>query len=144
MSKCSIEVFTEDVDYNYPNLTNLKDWIRASLKTEEKSCSYINIIFCSDKHLLSLNQEYLSHDYYTDIITFEYAAKPIEGELYISIDRVSDNAENLNIPLEMELQRVIIHGILHLAGYGDKSKEEIAIIRAKEDHYLSLLKPHDS
>ena len=102
-----------------------------------KSVSYI---FCSDEYLLKLNQEYLKHDTLTDILTFSLSNSPLDvvAEIYISIERVQENAETLKTPFPDELRRVMIHGILHLCGYSDESKKEKSEMRGKEDHYLSL------
>ena len=138
MKKGDVTLFSEHITFIYPDATILIDWIKQSILSEGKSLTYINIIFCNDDYLLNVNQEYLSHDYYTDIITFQYSEDPIEGELFISLERVKENAEHFKISYDKELQRVIIHGVLHLLGYEDKLEEDIAIIRAKEDHYLSI------
>lgn len=135
--KTSIEVFSEEVNFIYEDKAALHDWVLDILKQEEQTAHYINIIFCSDEYLLKVNQDYLKHDYYTDIITFQYEEKPIEGELYISVERVSDNANERNLSFSNELHRVIAHGILHLIGFGDKSEEEIVTMRAKEEEHLS-------
>lgn len=100
----------------------------------------ISINLCSDDHLLQINKKHLNHDYYTDIITFELSENnEISGDLYISTDRVLDNAKQLNITFHVELNRVIIHGILHLCGYKDKTKAQQKEMREKENYYLSLL-----
>ncbi len=97
----------------------------------------ISIVFCSDEYLLEMNRLYLHHDYYTDIITFDLGnGSAIEGELYISIDRVKDNAINMDVPYLDELHRVIIHGILHLCGYKDKKQQDVLVMRGLEDKYL--------
>ena len=96
-------------------------------------------MFCSDAYLLHLNKEYLTHDYFTDILTFEYQSEPIMGELYISIDRVKDNAEKLHIGFLEELNRVIIHGVLHLCGYGDQDTAAKEMMTSREDFYLQQL-----
>lgn len=108
---------------------------------ENKDAGDINFIFCSDTYLLNLNIEYLNHNTLTDIITFNSAENnnEISGDIYISIDRVKENAKNLKITLAKELHRVIIHGILHLCGYKDEIQEDIKIIRKTEDYYLDLL-----
>lgn len=139
MSQGSIYLFSQDVAFTHPQEEVAIHWITETLQREEKLWSSINVIFCSDEFLLQLNQEYLKHDYYTDILTFQYEHDPIEGELYISIDRVKANAHDRNIKWPIELHRVIIHGVLHLAGYSDKSEEEIATMRQKEDQYLARL-----
>ena len=96
-------------------------------------------MFCSDEHLLEMNRSYLEHDYYTDIITFDYVEENVvSGDLFISIDRVRDNAKTLGQSVREELHRVMVHGLLHLLGYHDKSKEEQVEMRSKEDYYLTL------
>jgi probable rRNA maturation factor len=111
--------------------------INLLLENECKVKGDISIIFCSDSFLLNMNMEYLQHDYYTDIITFDYSEESVvSGDLFISIDRVKENAAEYGISFRMELYRVIFHGLLHLAGYGDKTKEEIEMMREKEAFYL--------
>ncbi len=112
----------------------------AVAKGERKVPQEINYVFCSDEHLLSLNRQFLRHDTYTDIVTFDYSGglKNLVGEVYISIDRIRDNAKMLNLPFEVELRRVVVHGLLHLCGHRDKTKAEKAAMRKKEDHCLSL------
>lgn len=139
MSESKVIVFSEDVDFVYNDLSLLEKWITSALDSEHREFSNISIIFCSDMFLLKLNQDYLNHDYFTDILTFQMGDDPIEGELYISIDRIIENAKDLNLSWKAELHRVIIHGVMHLAGYGDKTASEISLMRNKEDHYLSKL-----
>lgn len=117
-----------------------KQWLKKVAESEGRTIGQIDIIFCSDNELLELNRKHLKHDYYTDIITFDYSDKQsiISGDLYISADRISDNSKIFDISEEIELRRVIVHGILHLAGFNDRTDEEIAMIREKEDYYLSL------
>ncbi len=101
----------------------------------------IAIILCSDEYLLDINKKFLSHDYYTDIITFDYTeGKRISGELYISIDRVKENAKQLGVSFPNELHRVMIHGVLHLCGYKDKTRKDREMMRTKEDQKLKMLK----
>ncbi len=118
----------------------LKKHIVSIFKKERCKLSSLNYIFCSDNYLLNINQRFLKHDYYTDIITFEISKKgdPIEGEIYISIDRVRENAKKMNCTINSELHRVIFHGALHLCGYKDKSVNDEKKMRIKEDQYLSL------
>lgn len=106
---------------------------------ERKKLASLNFVFCSDKELLTINKEYLSHDYYTDIITFELSERgqPVEGEIYISVDRVAENAQKLKEPLSRELHRVVFHGVLHLCGYSDKTKRLRAKMEEAENYYLS-------
>ncbi len=108
---------------------------------ERKDAGDINVVFCSDDYLLEINKVHLDHDYYTDIITFDYCEGPVvSGDLFISVDRVTDNASDLNVSFLEELARVIAHGALHLCGYGDKSQSESAVMRQKEDYYISFFR----
>lgn len=134
-----INIFTEGVNNPVKNKTILKNWIKQVVANEGKKPGDINIIFCNDEYLLSINKEYLEHDYYTDIITFNYNNEKVNGDLFISLDRVGDNAEKNNVSRETELHRVIIHGVLHLLGYNDKTKKDESVIRAKEDECLKLI-----
>ena len=121
------------------NRTKLKKFIEAAFRKEKKKLKSLNYIFCDDEELLQINRHYLKHDYYTDIITFELSNKgqPMEGEVYISIDRVKDNSERLSQPFNKELHRVLFHGVLHLCGYKDKSEREKKIMRQMEDALIS-------
>lgn len=120
------------------NATKIKSWIRAIAKQEGKKIGTISYLFCTDKYLLSINQEFLNHNFYTDIITFDYSDKQqIEGEIFISVDRVKENALTFNQPFQKELHRTIIHGVLHLCGYKDKTKSAQKIMRTKEDEALA-------
>jgi len=120
------------------NRNKLKDYLRSMLKKEGKKLDYLNYIFCSDDYLLEINKQYLQHDYYTDIITFDLSSDSslIEAEIYISVDRVRDNSHKHHTTIQEEMYRVIFHGILHLCGYTDKTEGEKARMRAKEDYYL--------
>jgi len=108
------------------------------LANEKKDCGVINYIFCDDDYLLKKNQSYLQHDTLTDIITFEYSNTPISADIFISIDRVKENAADRKLSIETELHRVMAHGILHLCGYGDKSDTDIKIMRIKEEESMRL------
>jgi probable rRNA maturation factor len=121
--------------------TGLKKQISSVFRKEGVKLGGLNYIFCTDKRLLKINQDFLKHDYYTDIITFEINPKGqrIEGEIYISVDRVKENAHLLGISFKQELLRVILHGALHLCGYKDKTPSQIKEIRQKEEFYLSTL-----
>ncbi len=116
----------------------LKNYIESIFRKEKKKLQSLNYIFCTDEELLKINRQYLNHDFYTDIISFELSPKgsPVQGEIYISIDRIKDNARSLHQPLYMELHRVIFHGALHLCGYKDKRKSEIKKMREMEEKYL--------
>lgn len=123
-----------------PGKSALKAFIAGIFKKEKQALGSITYVFCSDAFLLQMNRDFLQHDYYTDIITFGLSEKgePVEAEVYISLDRVKDNARNLQQTYRQETLRVIFHGALHLCGYKDKKKSEIALMREKEDHYLRL------
>ncbi len=134
-----ISFFYEDIDFKLSQINKNKKWIQFIINKEDFNLNHINFIFCSDTYLHSINIEYLNHDTLTDIITFDYSeGNTLEGEIYISIDRVKDNAEGLGIEFESELRRVMAHGVLHMMGYGDKNKEEKSIMRLKEDSCISL------
>ena len=130
--------FFQDVKISLDNRAGLKSHLQSIFKTEGRKLDSLNCIFCTDKALLAINRQYLKHDYYTDIITFDLSETgSVQGEIYISVDRVKENARKLGVSFKSELHRVIFHGILHLCGYRDKNKLEKAQIRAKEDFYLS-------
>ncbi|MEI6583082.1 MAG: rRNA maturation RNase YbeY [Chitinophagia bacterium] len=137
-----IQFHTADLGITLPGKTILKTLLSDLFRKEGKQLAGLSIVFCSDEYLLELNRQFLQHDYYTDILTFLMSERgaPVEGELYISIDRVRDNARALGVPAMHELRRVILHGALHLCGYKDKLKKDQALIRQKEDRYLQLLK----
>jgi probable rRNA maturation factor len=120
------------------NRTRLKTFIEALFKREQTGLENLNYIFCTDEELLGINRQYLKHDFYTDIITFGLSAKgePVNGEIYISVDRVKDNARTIGATINQELHRVIIHGALHLCGYRDKKAAEKKKMTEKEDYYL--------
>jgi len=128
---------TFDVDPHLKHKNALKRWISDCVLAEKRSIGTINIIFCSDDHLLDMNRQHLAHDYYTDIITFDFSVNErISGDLYISFDRVKDNALKTATPLNFEIYRVIIHGVMHLCGYKDKTKSDALKMRQKEDSTL--------
>ncbi|MDA3944818.1 MAG: rRNA maturation RNase YbeY [Bacteroidetes bacterium] len=132
----------EAIDLALPESINrkTKDWIMRVIKQYGRKTGEVFFLFCSDNYLLHINQTFLQHDYFTDIITFPASASSaiISGELFISLDRITDNAKNLAIEFEVELHRVMIHGVLHLMGYEDKTTSEQAIMRAEEEKCLSL------
>jgi rRNA maturation RNase YbeY len=133
-----IEFFSEDIDFELPNTEGVVQWIEKVVQLEKKKLGALNYIFCTDSYLLQLNQKYLDHDTLTDIITFPYNRQPLEGDIFISIDRVRENAIEFGETFERELNRVIIHGVLHLCGYGDKTEEEEKAMREKENTCLNL------
>ncbi|MGC5745003.1 rRNA maturation RNase YbeY [Chryseobacterium sp. NFX27] len=134
------------IQFFYENLqesvsTDYQKWLEDIILSEEKKLGEINYIFCDDEYLLKINQDYLQHDYYTDIITFDYVkGKTISGEIFVSLQRISDNASTLSRDYEEELKRVLAHGILHLAGYKDKTEAEEKEMRKMEDLYLAKFK----
>ena len=144
MSKTSIHFFTEDVSYTLKKKTAIKDWIKQTISAEGYTLQELNFILCSDEYLLRINQDYLQHDDYTDVITFDNAEelKTIVGDIFISIERIKENAASLNVSIHDELCRVMIHGTLHLLGYKDKGKAAKLKMTAREDHYLSILQNH--
>ncbi len=117
---------------------NITKWLEDLIVSEQKKPGDINYIFCDDEYLLQINREHLHHDYYTDVITFDYVkGKTISGDIFVSLPRISENAVNLSKDFDSELHRVLAHGVLHLCGYKDKLDTEIAEMRQKEDFYLS-------
>ncbi|MBX7051017.1 MAG: rRNA maturation RNase YbeY [Flavobacteriales bacterium] len=129
-----------DVKYRLKNKRILREWIHDAIRREKLVPGAITIVFCSDNHLLDVNQRFLQHDYYTDIITFDYSQEnSISGDLFISIDRVKENAQENEVSQENEIQRVIIHGVMHLCGYKDKKKSDQILMRKMEDFYLKKL-----
>ncbi len=134
-----IHFFTEDITYDVTQKTALKAWIKETIKEEGFKTGELTIILCSDAYLLDINRQYLQHDTYTDIITFDNSGRPgtIAGDIFISVDRVRENAQKFGVSERDELHRVIIHGVLHLCGYGDKKKPEKAVMTEKEDVYLA-------
>jgi rRNA maturation RNase YbeY len=136
----SIKFFSEEIKFKLKNSKKTSAWIKSTISTEKRLLGDVNFIFCSDAYLHQINLEYLAHDTLTDIITFDNSEEDftITGDIFISIDRVTENAEKFNRPFEEEVHRVIIHGILHLIGYGDKTITHKKLMRKKEDAYLSL------
>lgn len=133
----SINFYKEDFSGRIIDQKKRKNWINFAIEKEKFKCGDLSFIFCFDEYLLKINKEYLNHDYYTDIITFNYVeGKTISGDIFISIDRVRDNAQQYGVSFENELSRVIIHGVLHLIGFDDKDESSQSIMRMKEDEYL--------
>ncbi len=138
----AINFYSEDIEFTISQPRKLSSWIRNTILKEKKKLKELNYIFCSDEHLRNINIQFLKHKTYTDIITFDNSEdrNKIEGDIYISIQRVEENAIKFKTSFEDELHRVIIHGVLHLLGYSDKTSIEKAAMRKKEDLYLSLRK----
>ncbi|MCS7005653.1 MAG: rRNA maturation RNase YbeY [Cytophagales bacterium] len=133
----------EDVEIPLANelISLYRKWLLLPLQDHKKQINQINYVFCSDEYLLAINRTYLQHDYYTDVITFDHTEKgqPIESDIFISVERVRENAQHYNVSFEEELRRVMIHGILHLCGYKDKTASQQRTMRQKEDEYLKKL-----
>ncbi|MFK7049664.1 Endoribonuclease YbeY [Flavobacterium columnare] len=131
--------YNYEVDFLLDNEVDYTKWIEAVIKSENKELNEINYIFCNDDYLLEINKQYLEHDYYTDIISFDYTEEDVvSGDIFISIERVKENAIDLNTPFDEELKRVIIHGVLHYCGYKDKSAKEEEMMRLKEDEKIKM------
>ena len=131
--------FFEDTSLNFRCKNLTRKWLKLVAESEIRRLGDINIIFCSDNYILDINQRYLGHDYFTDIITFDYCeGDKLNGDLFISVDSVRENSLEYGTEFENELNRVIVHGILHLIGYDDHCDDHIALMRKKEDYYLSL------
>lgn len=127
-----------DVRQTIKNKRVVSQWIRESIMHENRSTGDIVIALCSDSYILETNKEFLQHDYFTDIITFDYSeGEKLSGDLLISVDTVRSNATKYKVDFENELLRVVIHGVMHLCGYKDKSAEQAKIMRQKEDYYLA-------
>lgn len=136
---CLVSFHSEQTDYSISNENQISDWLVSVCKTEGKTLAEISIILCSDDYLLEVNRKHLNHDYYTDVITFDYSESPhVSGDIFISIDRVQENAGSFGVEMVDELHRIIVHGTLHLLGYTDKTSSSKEEMTSKEDFYLSL------
>jgi rRNA maturation RNase YbeY len=130
--------YHSECDFKLKDDESITKWLKDAISAENKELGEINYIFCDDQYILKKNQEYLQHDTFTDIITFDYTEENrLSADIFISIERIKENAITFAVPFETELQRVIIHGVLHLMGYKDKSKENAETMRSKENFYLS-------
>ena len=134
-----IQFFQEEIRFKLSSPRKSTRWILNVVKSENNQVAGINFIFCSDRYLKTINVEYLAHDTFTDVITFDYSDESgIQGDVFISIERVRENAQKFRTDVDEEVHRVMVHGVLHLLGYKDKSKTSKALMRKKEDAYLSL------
>lgn len=132
--------FNYENDFKLPNEVRVLNWISSVIRLEGFTEEEINYVFCDDDYLYKLNVEFLNHDTYTDIISFDYSVgKTLQGDIFISTERVADNANDFEVKFETELHRVIVHGILHYCGYKDKSEADAKVMREKENFYLNLL-----
>ncbi len=135
-----IRFFTEDVVFSLPQKLAVKKWLAAQTLAEGHQLGDLNFVFASDEYVMEVNREHLNHDYYTDIITFdnrEHPTDPLEGDIFISTERVADNAAQLGLAPDQEMRRVMAHGLLHLCGFGDKSEADQAVMRQKEEAWLA-------
>ncbi|WP_405330678.1 rRNA maturation RNase YbeY [Leeuwenhoekiella sp. LLG6367-2.1] len=131
--------FDSQNDFSLDLVDQTENWIKAAALKESYGIEMLGYVFCSDEYLLEINEQFLKHDTYTDIVTFDYTeGKLLNGEMYISTDRVAENADKFGVEFNTELRRVMIHGLLHMCGYGDKTEDEISLMRNKEDYYLNL------
>src|ERR1035437_3225842 len=135
-----INFFCQNISFSLKKKGAVKSWILSAIQKEKNKAGDISFIFCNDTSLLALNKKFLKHNTLTDIITFQYPSKIFLAEIYISIPRVKENAQKYGVSFENELHRVMIHGILHLCGYGDKAPAKKIAMRKREDFYLKILK----
>ena len=134
-----ISYYFQDTDFKFRDRRKTNEWLKLAAESEIRRIGNISIIFCSDNHVLDINQKYLQHDYFTDIITFDYCeGDRLSGDLFISVDSVRENSVEFGTEFKDELNRVIIHGLLHLVGYDDHTEKDIKLMRSKENYYLSL------
>lgn len=134
-----ISYYFQDTDFKFRDRRRTNEWLKLAAESEIRRIGYISIIFCSDNYVLDINQKYLQHDYFTDIITFDYCeGDRLSGDLFISVDSVLENSVEFGTEFKDELNRVIIHGLLHLVGYDDHTEKDIKLMRSKENYYLSL------
>lgn len=136
----AIYFFSEEVEFSLRKKLNRKRWLKKIASNEGFFIKELNYVFCSDEYLYQMNRVYLKHETYTDIITFDNSEKEndIAGDIFISIDRVQENAKTLTQEVETEMNRVLVHGLLHLMGYKDKTQEEVALMRSKEEDSIKL------
>lgn len=140
MNKAHIRFFNADIPFDFKNKRKIASRLIDHAKSNAIDVGDINYIFCTDEYLLDLNKKFLNHDYFTDIISFQSDKDPIAGDIYISIERVKENAKNLKLKFQDEIFRVISHGLLHFMGYKDKTAKEQTTMRSKEDELIQKLK----
>lgn len=138
----AINFFLQDVNIDLKNRNKIREWLKNVADSEKCKISNLNYIFCTDSYLLGINQNFLNHNTLTDVISFDYSVRKdeLQGEIYISTERVKDNSKEYNVIFIEELKRVMVHGLLHLIGYEDDSEDKKKIMREKEDYYLYLYK----
>ena len=137
----AISFHIEDVEFAFSHKGLIREWLTTVLEKEGRIAGELSFIFCSDKYLLQMNQQFLNHDEFTDVITFDYSdSKLLHGDIFISVERVKENALTQKASFHEELHRVMVHGVLHIVGYKDKEPKATAEMRSREDQYLALLK----
>jgi len=137
----AIHFHNEDIDFKISKPQIIRKWLLGAIQKSNFKCGDISIVFCTDDYLLTINKQYLKHDYYTDVITFDYSeAGKISGDILISIDRIRENAQLFGVTFDLELQRILIHGILHLLGFTDDTQSERMDMTIKENEFLEMLK----
>lgn len=135
-----IEFHYDEIDFQLETEKHYKSWLESIAAKHEKEIGQLNYIFCSDEKLLEINKAYLDHDYYTDIISFPYELEPISGDIYISVDRVKENASSFEITFDHEILRVMSHGLLHFIGFDDHSEEDVKAMRSAENEAINMFK----
>ena len=134
-----ISYYFQDTDFKFRDRRRTNEWLKLAAESEIRRIGYMSIIFCSDNYVIDINQKYHQHDYFTDIITFDYCeGDRLSGDLFISVDSVRENSVEFGTEFKDELNRVIIHGLLHLVGYDDHTEKDIKLMRSKDNYYLSL------
>lgn len=142
MNNYNIAFESEGISFVLPDANTVASWLRSVVETEQYVFSSLTIIFCDDEYLHKLNLEHLQHDTYTDVITFQYDDSSVDGDIFISIDRIRDNAAKFIVPALSELHRVMVHGLLHLMGYKDKTEADKKWMTEKENCYITTLNQH--
>jgi probable rRNA maturation factor len=131
--------FNYETEFTLDNEEAISSWISNVIKSENKKEGEISYIFCDDEYLLQINQEHLQHDFYTDIISFDYTVgNELSGDIFVSVERVRENAIDFKVPFDEEFKRVLVHGVLHYCGYKDKSEEDELLMRSKEDEKIAM------
>ena len=140
MNEYNIAFESEGISFVLPNANSIASWLKSVIELEKHILSALTYIFCDDDYLHQINVEHLNHDNYTDVITFQYADNSVDGDVFMSVDRIRENATQYAVAEQNELHRVMVHGLLHLMGYKDKTTDDKVLMTEKENCYLSLLK----
>ncbi|MGH1335709.1 MAG: rRNA maturation RNase YbeY [Aureispira sp.] len=132
----TISFHAEEIDFQLPDEATITTWLKGVMRQEDWHLGELSYIFCTDAYLYEMNVQHLNHDTYTDVITFQYSEEVVEGDVFISVERTRENAASFGVTPERELQRVMVHGLLHLMGYKDKTPEDQATMTSKEEEHL--------